>query len=177
MAIKDRDNYMNIGISKINCYYGLLALISSVGTVLAFHHCIMGLITSVCLWDGYGSQVGHGGFSQVSDTYLGFLHQYWPHIFTNEHTDGAQLQAVCTVSVIMPVQYRTSVTIQLFIVFMLICWHLQKKNSYFFFFLQSIKQLASALSDVKLKENSLIRILWPKNKCRLLREDVVLVDR
>ncbi|XP_060564780.1 mitofusin-1-like isoform X2 [Ruditapes philippinarum] len=41
---------------------------------------------------------------------------------------------------------------------------------------QSIKQLASALSNVKLKENSLIRILWPKNKCRLLREDVVLVD-
>ncbi|XP_005109637.1 mitofusin-2 isoform X2 [Aplysia californica] len=39
-----------------------------------------------------------------------------------------------------------------------------------------IKQLASALSDVKLQENSLIRILWPKEKCRLLREDVVLVD-
>ncbi|XP_053379288.1 mitofusin-2-like [Mercenaria mercenaria] len=44
------------------------------------------------------------------------------------------------------------------------------------FLFQSIKQLASALSNVKLKENSLIRILWPKNKCRLLREDVVLVD-
>ncbi|XP_052759723.1 mitofusin-1-like isoform X2 [Mya arenaria] len=42
--------------------------------------------------------------------------------------------------------------------------------------LQSIKQLASALSNVKLKENSLIRILWPKSKCRLLREEVVLVD-
>lgn len=41
---------------------------------------------------------------------------------------------------------------------------------------QSIKQLAHALSTVKLKENSLIRILWPKEKCRLLREDVVLVD-
>ncbi|XP_052759812.1 mitofusin-1-like isoform X3 [Mya arenaria] len=40
----------------------------------------------------------------------------------------------------------------------------------------SIKQLASALSNVKLKENSLIRILWPKSKCRLLREEVVLVD-
>ncbi|BFZ23750.1 hypothetical protein BsWGS_26789 [Bradybaena similaris] len=39
-----------------------------------------------------------------------------------------------------------------------------------------IKQLASALSSVKLSENSLIRILWPKEKCRLLREDVVLVD-
>lgn len=41
---------------------------------------------------------------------------------------------------------------------------------------QTIKQLAHALSTVKLKENSLIRILWPKEKCRLLREDVVLVD-
>jgi len=39
-----------------------------------------------------------------------------------------------------------------------------------------IKQLASALSSAKLQENSLIRILWPKDKCRLLREDVVLVD-
>lgn len=39
-----------------------------------------------------------------------------------------------------------------------------------------IKQLASALSAAKLQENSLIRILWPKDKCRLLREDVVLVD-
>ena len=46
-------------------------------------------------------------------------------------------------------------------------------NVYF----QSIKQLAHALSTVKLKENTLIRILWPKEKCRLLREDVVLVDR
>ena len=41
---------------------------------------------------------------------------------------------------------------------------------------QDIKQLASALSSAKLQENSLIRILWPKDKCRLLREDVVLVD-
>lgn len=48
---------------------------------------------------------------------------------------------------------------------------------YFLFIFQSIKQLAHALSTVKLKENSLIRILWPKEKCRLLREDVVLVDR
>ena len=39
-----------------------------------------------------------------------------------------------------------------------------------------VKQLASALSDGKLQENALVRILWPKDKCRLLREDVVLVD-
>ncbi|XP_055863791.1 mitofusin-2-like isoform X2 [Biomphalaria glabrata] len=42
--------------------------------------------------------------------------------------------------------------------------------------IKDIKQLASALSTVKLSQNSLIRILWPKDKCRLLREDVVLVD-
>ncbi|RUS87131.1 hypothetical protein EGW08_005131, partial [Elysia chlorotica] len=39
-----------------------------------------------------------------------------------------------------------------------------------------IKHLASALSSVRLSENSLIRILWPKDRCRLLREDVVLLD-
>ncbi|XP_052083126.1 mitofusin-2-like isoform X1 [Mytilus californianus] len=42
--------------------------------------------------------------------------------------------------------------------------------------ISSIKQLASALSSMKLKENSLIRIVWPKEKCRLLKEDVVFVD-
>ena len=40
----------------------------------------------------------------------------------------------------------------------------------------SVKQLASALSSVKLKEDAVIRIVWPKEKCRLLREDVVFVD-
>ncbi|XP_061162497.1 mitofusin-2-like isoform X2 [Saccostrea echinata] len=42
--------------------------------------------------------------------------------------------------------------------------------------IHDIKQLASALSKVKLKENSLIRILWPKDKCKFLREDVVFLD-
>ncbi|XP_067658525.1 mitofusin-2-like isoform X1 [Haliotis asinina] len=42
--------------------------------------------------------------------------------------------------------------------------------------LGSIKQLAHNLSDQRLKSNSLIRIMWPKDKCRLLREDVVFVD-
>ncbi|XP_064610371.1 mitofusin-2-like isoform X1 [Liolophura sinensis] len=41
---------------------------------------------------------------------------------------------------------------------------------------KNIKQLASALSTYKLSSNSLLRILWPKDKCRLLKEDVVLVD-
>lgn len=42
--------------------------------------------------------------------------------------------------------------------------------------IQSIKELASALSSEKLLPNSLIRILWPKNKCRLLREDIIFLD-
>nr|KAG5704743.1 hypothetical protein BaRGS_005199 [Batillaria attramentaria] len=42
--------------------------------------------------------------------------------------------------------------------------------------IQSVKQLASALSSAKLKENALIRILWPKSKCRLLREDIIFLD-
>lgn len=41
---------------------------------------------------------------------------------------------------------------------------------------QSISQLASALSKFKLDPNTLIRICWPKDMCSLLRDDVVLVD-
>ncbi|KAF6034361.1 MFN2 [Bugula neritina] len=40
----------------------------------------------------------------------------------------------------------------------------------------SLKDLANALSSVKLEENSLIRICWPKNMCSLLKDDVVLLD-
>ena len=43
--------------------------------------------------------------------------------------------------------------------------------------LQSINDLASALSKVRLDPNTLIRICWPKDLCTLLRDDVVLVDR
>jgi mitofusin len=32
------------------------------------------------------------------------------------------------------------------------------------------------LSDEKLDSNSLVRVVWPKEKCRLLKEDVVFVD-
>lgn len=42
--------------------------------------------------------------------------------------------------------------------------------------IESINQLASALSEVKLNESSLLRIVWPQDKCSLLRDDVVLVD-
>jgi len=41
---------------------------------------------------------------------------------------------------------------------------------------QSINQLASALSSFRLDPNTLIRICWPKDMCTLLRDDVVLVD-
>ncbi|ESO84374.1 hypothetical protein LOTGIDRAFT_179669 [Lottia gigantea] len=42
--------------------------------------------------------------------------------------------------------------------------------------INSIKQLAHNLSAVKLEENSLVRILWPKSKCKFLKEDVIFVD-
>lgn len=41
----------------------------------------------------------------------------------------------------------------------------------------SVKQLAHALCDAKLDVDTLIRVCWPKEKCSLLRDDVVLVDR
>lgn len=39
-----------------------------------------------------------------------------------------------------------------------------------------MKQLAHALCKDKLNESTLVRIFWPKDKCQLLRDDVVLVD-
>ncbi|XP_041377869.1 mitofusin-2-like isoform X1 [Gigantopelta aegis] len=42
--------------------------------------------------------------------------------------------------------------------------------------ISSIRQLAHNLSAVKLKENTLLRILWPNSKCQVLKEDVVFVD-
>lgn len=53
------------------------------------------------------------------------------------------------------------------------------KFNYFAYFtclLQSVKQLAHALCKEKLNESTLVRIFWPKDKCQLLRDDVVLVD-
>jgi mitofusin len=41
---------------------------------------------------------------------------------------------------------------------------------------QSVKQLADALCKEKLGESQLVHIYWPKDKCRLLRDDVVFVD-
>ncbi|KAG5680721.1 hypothetical protein PVAND_010211 [Polypedilum vanderplanki] len=40
----------------------------------------------------------------------------------------------------------------------------------------SVKQLANALCQEKLSESSLVRIFWPRERCSLLRDDVVFVD-
>lgn len=39
-----------------------------------------------------------------------------------------------------------------------------------------MKQMANALSQEKLNESSLIRVFWPRDRCTLLRDDVVFVD-
>ncbi|BES91771.1 fzo-like conserved region [Nesidiocoris tenuis] len=41
---------------------------------------------------------------------------------------------------------------------------------------KSVGQLAHALCKEKLNENQLVRIFWPRDKCFLLRDDVVFVD-
>lgn len=40
----------------------------------------------------------------------------------------------------------------------------------------NIKQLANALCREKLSESSLVRIFWPRERCNLLRDDVVFMD-
>ena len=42
--------------------------------------------------------------------------------------------------------------------------------------MQSVGQLAHALCKEKLGESQLVHIYWPKDKCLLLRDDVVFVD-
>ncbi|CAH1772741.1 unnamed protein product [Owenia fusiformis] len=39
-----------------------------------------------------------------------------------------------------------------------------------------VQKLGSALSSTKASEDSMIRINWPKDKCNLLKDDVILVD-
>lgn len=41
---------------------------------------------------------------------------------------------------------------------------------------KSLSQLAHALCDDKLEHSSLVQVYWPKTRCKLLSEDVVLVD-
>lgn len=41
---------------------------------------------------------------------------------------------------------------------------------------KSVGQLAHALCKEKLSESQLVRIYWPRDKCLLLRDDVVFVD-
>lgn len=42
--------------------------------------------------------------------------------------------------------------------------------------IHSISDLASAISDDKMEPQTLIRVNWPKNKCSLLKEDIVMLD-
>ena len=42
--------------------------------------------------------------------------------------------------------------------------------------ISSITQMAHALCNNRLGDSTLVRIHWPKGKCQLLRDDVVLVD-
>lgn len=42
--------------------------------------------------------------------------------------------------------------------------------------LESVSHLANALNSEKLGDSTLVRIFWPKNRCSLLKDDVVLVD-
>jgi len=41
---------------------------------------------------------------------------------------------------------------------------------------QFVGQLAHALCEEKLEESQLVHIYWPKDKCLLLRDNVVIVD-
>lgn len=41
---------------------------------------------------------------------------------------------------------------------------------------ESVGQLAHALCKEKLSESTLVKVYWPKNRCLLLRDDVVFVD-
>ena len=40
----------------------------------------------------------------------------------------------------------------------------------------SISQLANALCDEKLDSDAKIRIVWPKARCKMLAEEVVIID-
>lgn len=50
------------------------------------------------------------------------------------------------------------------------------KNVFIGSFFQNVQQLANALCSEKLCESSKIRIFWPRERCSLLRDDVVFVD-
>ena len=41
---------------------------------------------------------------------------------------------------------------------------------------QSISQLGNALCSEKLEPNAKVRIIWPNEKCKMLEEEVVLID-
>ena len=48
-------------------------------------------------------------------------------------------------------------------------WH-QRKS------VQTLGQLGNALCSEKLAPNSKVRIVWPRDRCKMLEEEVVLID-
>ncbi|XP_055388687.1 transmembrane GTPase Marf isoform X2 [Condylostylus longicornis] len=54
--------------------------------------------------------------------------------------------------------------------------YLVKEGSDQKFNIADIKQLANALCQEKLSESSLVKIFWPRERCNLLRDDVVFLD-
>ena len=42
--------------------------------------------------------------------------------------------------------------------------------------IQSISQLGNALSDEHVDPSNKLRIVWPKEKCKMLGEEVVIID-
>lgn len=65
-----------------------------------------GLMPRFGMWHGYGRQVWLGGFSQVSGTCLGFLHQYRPLVSTKDRAcrQCSAASIVGALWVIMPVR-------------------------------------------------------------------------
>ena len=43
-------------------------------------------------------------------------------------------------------------------------------------FLQTVQQLANSLHNEKLESRSLVNVFWPREKCDMLRDDVILLD-
>ena len=55
--------------------------------------------------------------------------------------------------------------------------YLETDNKQEPFSIKSISERASAISQLKAEPNTVIKICWPKDRCPLLKDDVILVDR
>eukprot|EP00117_Sycon_ciliatum_P015338 scpid46070/ scgid2087/ Mitofusin-2; Transmembrane GTPase MFN2 len=54
--------------------------------------------------------------------------------------------------------------------------YLQQNNSPHRQSVQTVQQLAHSLHNEKLESRSLVKVYWPREKCAMLRDDVVLLD-